>query len=383
VNAILPDTVWEFKLPDKTIFAPRNYGNKYHGPTRAREALGSSFNVPTVYLLEKIGFSKFFSFLKELDFHSLDRNASFYGLSLGLGGGEVTLLEMVNAYRTLARGGNASDPRSILSINKATTVSRTPTGKTRRVFSEAASYIITDILSDNASRIKAFGDDSPMNLPFPCAVKTGTTKDYRDNWCLGFTTRYVVGVWVGNFDAASMQGVSGVSGAAPLLRDIMIELHRNSYPARFPEPPNLTVARICGKSGSIATDECPVKIDELFIPGTEPRESCAFCNDPSMIRNIDYLGTRNRNDIDEPFLIINPRAEDIFKINPQVSYRAQGIKFIVDAPQDLGELDFILDGKPLGKVRYPYSYLWSPVTGDHVLVVSGGGKSDRVRFRVF
>jgi len=383
INSILPDTIWEFKLPDNTIFAPRNFGNKYHGPTRVREALGSSLNVPTVYLLEKVGFPRFFSFLKELDFSSLNRNATFYGLSLGLGSGEVTLLEMVNAYRTIARGGMTSEPRSIISIETRSEYPQVHVKKERKIFSPSAAYIITDILSDNGSRIKAFGDDSPMNLPFPCAVKTGTTKDYKDNWCVGFTTSYVVGVWVGNFDATPMQGVSGVSGAAPLFRDIMIELHRSSYPTRFPEPPNLTTARVCGKSGLIARDECPVKIDEIFIPGTEPRESCAVCRDTSGTRPVAYLGLHPALNADHPFAIINPRSGDIYKINPQVSYRTQGIKFIVETIGDLGDLDFMLDGRSLGKIKYPYGYVWSPVAGEHVLVVLGGGQSDRIMFQVF
>jgi len=383
VNAILPDTVWEFKLPDHTVFAPRNFGNKYHGPTRAREALGSSFNVPTVYLLEKIGFPRFFTFLKELDFRSLNRNATFYGLSLGLGAGEVTLLEMANAYRTIARSGVAGEPRFIVSIDPGPLDPPDRAIKERKLFSPAAAYIITDILSDNASRIKAFGDDSPMNLPFPCAVKTGTTKDYKDNWCIGFTTSYIVGVWVGNFDAAPMQGVSGVSGAAPLFRDIMIELHRRSYPTRFPEPPDLTTARVCGKSGLIARDVCPVKIDEIFIPGTEPRESCAVCQDTSGTRSIAYLGLHPTLNTDHPLAILNPRSGDIYKINPQVSYQTQGIKFIVETLGNLGELDFMLDGRSLGKIKYPYVHVWSPVAGKHVLEVLGGNQSDRITFQVF
>lgn len=383
VNSILPDTIWEFKLPDKTVFAPRNFGNKYHGPTRVREALGSSFNVPTVYLLEKIGPSRFFSFLKELDFRSLNRNAAFYGLSLGLGSGEVTLLEMVNAYRAIARAGMIAEPRSIRSIRTKSGDMAIPYKKDRKIFSPCAAYIITDILSDNGSRIKAFGDDSPMNLPFPCAVKTGTTKDYKDNWCVGFTTSYIVGVWVGNFDAAPMQGVSGVSGAAPLFRDIMIELHRRAYPTRFPEPPNLTTARVCGKTGLIARNECPVKIDEIFIPGTVPHESCAVCQDTSGSRPVAYLGLHPALNADNPLAIINPSSGDIYKINPQVSYRTQGIKFIVETLGDIGELDFMLDGRSLGKIKYPYVYVWSPVTGEHVLEVVGRGQSDRITFQVF
>jgi penicillin-binding protein 1C len=383
VSSILPDTAWEFKLADGTIFAPRNFGNNYHGPTRIREALGSSFNIPTVYLLDRIGVSRFYDFLRELDFTSLNRNAAYYGLALGLGAGDVTLMEMVNAYRTIAQGGFKSEPRAVLAIEPAFAGLELGARKDREIFTRPAAYIVTDILGDNASRLKAFGDDSPMNLPFPCAVKTGTTKDYRDNWCVGFTTCYVVGVWVGNFDGEPMQGVSGVSGAAPLFRDVMIELHRNGYPSRFPDPGGLIRVRICGKSGRLSRPECPVAIDEIFIPGTEPRDSCPICSNPAATGHGSYLGENPPAAGDQPFAIVNPKDGDIYKIDPQASYRNQGIAFTIESGGDLGGLDLVLDGKPIGKINYPYIYVWPPKSGRHILEVTGGRQTDRVAFRVF
>ena len=387
---VLPDTLLEFNLADGTKFAPRNYGDKYHGPTRAREALASSFNVPTVYLLEKIGVQRFHNRLKELNFTSLNKDASFYGLSLGLGAGEVSLLEVVNGYRSIVREGIWEGERSVLNVEG---FSKT---NSKRVFSKEAAYIITNILSDNSSRIKSFGEDSPLNLPFPCASKTGTSKDFRDNWCIGFTRKYVVGVWVGNFNGSPMEGVAGISGAAPLFRDIMIELQRKEYPPKFEEPASLVHEKICAKTGKFATPYCPDVIEEIFINGTEPKQSCdidcsgmaaaGFSRRDTVRRNLKVTTTISHNN-ENGFEILNPADGDIYKIDPQVSYAGQGISFRVSEDETISEVIFKLDGKILCRRKYPFEYLWQPILGEHKLEVIGEGKTpsqiDQVSFRVF
>lgn len=385
LSALLPDTLWEFRLADGTWFAPRNFGNAYHGPTRVRDALGNSFNVPTVYLLERIGVPRFYQILKQLGFNELDRTAAHYGLALGLGAGEVSLLELTNAYRVLSLGGIYRPPRAILRItgnDKSTILPAADPEKSPRIFSAEAVNVITDILSDNASRIKAFGDDSPLNMPFPCAVKTGTSKDYRDNWCVGYTTEYVTGVWAGNFDGSAMQGVSGVTGAAPLFRDIMIELHRAGRPCRFAAMPSLKKIKICGRSGMLASDQCPVQIDELFLPGTEPTELCSMCRSASP--RLAYYGSAGvQPDPEHPFIIVHPRDGDIFKIDPQVSRRNQAIPIRIQALSDLGGLKIMMDQEPLGRIFYPYTLDWPPLPGEHRLEVTGAGHTECVSFQIF
>lgn len=387
---VLPDTLLEFQLWDGTKFAPRNYGDKYHGPTRAREALASSFNIPTVYLLEQLGVERFHNLLKELNFTSLSKDASFYGLSLGLGAGEVSLLEMVNGYRSIVREGIWEGERSVLNIKGVSN----PNSK--RVFSKEAAYIITNILSDNSSRIKSFGEDSPLNLPFPCASKTGTTKDFRDNWCIGFTGKYVVGVWVGNFDGSPMEGVAGISGAAPLFRDIMIELHRKGYPPKFEEPASLVHEKVCAKTGKLATAYCPDVIEEIFINGTEPKQSCdidcsrivavGFSRRDTVRRNLKVASIISHHN-ENGFEIINPADGDIYKIDPQVSSSAQAISFRVSEDETISEVIFKLDGKIIGQRKYPFEYWWRPTPGEHKLEVIGESKTsqkfDQVSFRVF
>ncbi len=370
---VIPDTILEFRLPDGSYFAPRNYGDRYHGPTRAREALGSSFNVPAVYLLEKIGIQRFHQFLRELGFTSLAKETHFYGLSLSLGAGEVTLLDLVNAYRAIARHGL----KSHVKVLRSTTTRSVP------AFSTAAAAIITDILADNASRFKAFGDDSPLNLPFPCAAKTGTSKDFRDNWCIGFTRKYSVGVWVGNFDGSPMQGVSGISGAAPLFRDIMIELHREAYPSRFEEPSALSRQRICARSGKIPGRACPNFVEELFIPGTPPDDSCPACANPD--RSAHHFPT------DDPRLlkrlaILKPQDGDLYSLDPQVSTATQAILLRARAASPQSEVVFRLDGRLLGTKHSPFEILWPPVPGEHKLVVfdrEHANRADSVSFRVY
>ena len=384
VSSILPDSLIEFRLPDGTLFAPRNFGDKYHGPTRAREALGSSFNVPTVYLLEKLGVERFHHFLRELDFKNLEEEANHYGLALALGAAEVTLLEMANGYRMLARGGILEGEKYLISpAIQAKTQNHV---HDKQVLSREIAYIITNILSDNASRIKAFGDDSPLNLPFPCAVKTGTSKNFRDNWCLGYTTKYVVGVWVGNFDGSAMHGVSGISGAAPLFRDIMIELHKDGYPPGFDEPPDLLTLNICTKSGRVAGRNCTNAIEEIFIRGTEPKDTCTIDHTQEKSR---LTGNQALLDIgQDSFHIITPKPGDIYKIDPQISYVAQAIHFKVGIGNEkIDDVIFKLNDHILATSPHSLECCWKPKPGEYVLEVEAKGdfgkKTERVRFRVF
>jgi penicillin-binding protein 1C len=385
---LLPDTVIEFRLRDGTNFVPRNYGHKYHGPTRVREALASSFNVPAVYLIEVLGIERFHALLKQLRFHSLDKKAQHYGLSLSLGAGEVTLSEMVNAYRALSRGGVIGE----LTYLRKTCGQHDKTpgcdpDAEERVFSPEVAYLITDILSDNAARFKAFGADNPLNLPFPCAVKTGTSKDYRDNWCIGYTHEYVVGVWVGNFSGAPMQGVSGITGAAPLFRDVMVELHREYYPDAFERPASLEMKQVCLRTGLLARAECPKRTEEIFIPGTSPVDSCPG---PEQDMRITQMRLRNGTIADgneKKLTILNPGEGDVFMIDPQVSLASQSIRFSICNVDSAKRVRLVLDGRTIATEQYPYDFMWQPTPGEHVLeaVTDRGdtGSSDRIAFTVY
>jgi penicillin-binding protein 1C len=244
-----------------------------------------------------------------------------------------------------------------------------PEKDARRVLSGEVAYLITDVLTDDGSRFKAFSMDNALHLPFACAAKTGTSKDYRDNWCVGYTTRFAVGVWVGNFDGAAMQGVSGISGAAPLFRDIMIELHRKDYPEEFERPTTLISTKICARSGQVARNECPNIIEEIYLPGTVPVDSCnthVARVQADVIRPVltsTSLGTRS---ID----ILQPSGGDIYKIDPQVTLSAQSIKFKIRPDENVQKVAFRVDGKLISHEEYPFECFWCPVRGTHTLEVS-------------
>jgi penicillin-binding protein 1C len=216
---------------DAGVYAPRNYDLRFLGPVSVRRALGSSLNVPAVRVIAMTGAPALHQLLREAGI-TLNPQPEHYGDSLALGSADVTLLALTNAYRMLANGGEASPVRW------------EPAGAgmtRRRVLDAASTWLVTDILADNAARASTFGFDSVLATPIWTAVKTGTSKDMRDNWCIGYSERYTVGVWVGNASGAPMRNVSGVSGAAPAWADIMQALHRGLLSRPAPEGGLVTI----------------------------------------------------------------------------------------------------------------------------------------------
>jgi membrane peptidoglycan carboxypeptidase len=195
-----------------------------------------------------------------------------YGLSLTLGGGEVTLLEMSGAYQAMANGGFRLSPVAILlvtdSLGRVITEYRPPEGD--QVLRPEHAYLMTHILADNQARTPAFGPNSVLNFSRPAAVKTGTTNDFRDNWAVGYTPDIVVGVWVGNADNSPMQGISGVSGAGPIWHRVM-ERALEGVPVRdFIRPPTIIEMEICSDSGTIPSQICPQRTTEIFAQDQPP-----------------------------------------------------------------------------------------------------------------
>ena len=220
----------------------------------ARTALGASLNVPAVRVGAMLGPDSLFARLNAFGL-SLSESAGYHGQALALGSADVTLLALTNAYRTLANGGMASAP--LLRGAPASPASA------RRVADVAAVHLVADILADNSARARTFGLASALATRGFAAVKTGTSKDLRDNWCVGFTDRYTVGVWVGNASGEPMHDVSGVSGAAPVWHTLVARLHEGR-PSRSPvRPAGVVVSHVAFESHR----EAPR--DEVFIAGTE------------------------------------------------------------------------------------------------------------------
>ena len=216
------------------IFQPRNYDSTFHGPVSVRTALGSSLNVPAVRAIDLVGIDRFASTLRELGI-GVPMESDSYGPSLALGSLDVTLWDLVGAYRALANGGEWT-PLQLLA-HPPSHGSDGADGQVRhQVLDPGAAFITGDILADRGARTLAFGPLGPLDTPYFAAVKTGTSKDMRDNWCVGFTRDFTIGVWVGNFDGAPMWNVSGVSGAAPLWRTLADHLQAQR-PSQPPTPP--------------------------------------------------------------------------------------------------------------------------------------------------
>ena len=248
-------------------YNPRNYDRRFRGPVRAREALASSYNVPAVELASRVGTGALLHTLRLAGFESLRRGEDYYGLGLALGNGDVTLIELANGYRALANGG-LWRPWTWRPTPRAAVPAST---SGRRVVSAMASALVLDVLSDPAARIPGFGVSTPFDFPFPVAVKTGTSRHFTDNWAVATTRGFTVAVWAGNFNGHTMQGVSGVTGAGPLLHRAVMAAARYVSPGALTTPAEAGAVSmpVCRLSGLRATPSC-AQLTEWFAPGTAP-----------------------------------------------------------------------------------------------------------------
>jgi len=263
-------------------YKPVNYDGKFHGPVSLRSALANSYNIPAVKTLDFVGIyddpdtpaeEGLIAFAERLGITSLTRED--YGLSLTLGGGEVSLLELSAAYSVFANGGRRLPTVAISKI-----IDRTgnvvyeyepPSGD--QVVGADHAFLITSILSDTNARIPMFGTNPVINLAFPAAVKTGTTNDFRDNWTIGYTPDLVVGAWVGNTDYTPMVNTTGLSGAGPIWADFMtygIQTLENGTPTSFTRPAGIIDRVICAISGTEPSQWCPQQRSEIFAADQPP-----------------------------------------------------------------------------------------------------------------
>jgi penicillin-binding protein 1C len=263
-------------------YEPVNYDERFHGPVTVRAALANSYNIPAVKTLNFVGIfdnpdtpqeDGLVSFAQRVGITTLDRDD--YGLSLTLGGGDVTLLELTKVYATFANGGKQVPPIGILRIEDSRGAVvydyEQPAGE--QVIRAEHAFLISDILSDNQARTPAFGPHSVLNLPFKVAAKTGTTNDFRDNWTLGYTPDIAIGVWVGNADYTPMQNTSGLTGAAPIWNEVMQfaqERLTGGMPSPVSRPAGIIERVICSVSGAEPSQWCPSQRTEIFASDQPP-----------------------------------------------------------------------------------------------------------------
>jgi membrane peptidoglycan carboxypeptidase len=281
-----------FPNPPEPPYVPENYDRKYHGPQLLRYALQRSYNIPAVWLMDKVGVKNVIDLAHKLGINSLDKE--YYGLSLTLGGGDVRLLDMVYAYSVFANGGTMAgqpvpddrqrpgyrtlDPVSILQVRDKSgqIIYEYERPESERLVDQQHVYLLQDIQSDYNARKAAYGDWARfLELPDrKIAAKTGSTNEWTDGWTIGYAPQLAVGVWVGNADNEKMKEVPGSRGASPIFHAVMkYALTDRGEPVQeFERPPDIVQRSVCWESGLLPTPECGRVVSEIFIQGTEPTQ---------------------------------------------------------------------------------------------------------------
>lgn len=328
-------------------YIPQDYDKEYKGLVSVRTALGNSLNIPAVRTLVLVGVEPFRDRLYDLGYEHITEAGDYYGYSLALGSAEVSLWEQAQAYRTLARRGRSS-PLHVVAERAAS--------EERTVVPEDVSFIVSDVMSDPAARTLTFGIDNHLNTSFWSAVKTGTSKDMRDNWCIGFSSRYTVAVWVGNFEGDSMHDVSGVTGAAPVWQALMTELHRN-VASLAPTPP----ANVVGASARFANNiEAPRR--EWFTRDQQSTPAVTIAPSAPVAR------------------ISSPANGLVIAVDPDIPPAHQ--KLPISAEGASREMRLKLNGREIA--RADGVTLWTPEVGAYTLELGDerGKIVDRVVFTV-
>jgi penicillin-binding protein 1C len=329
------------------IYQPGNYDSQFKGFVTSRIALASSLNVPAVKTLSLVGIEPFLNKLRQLGIKGLNESGDFYGPSLALGSADVSLWELANAYRTLANEGTWSELR-LISEEKTS-------HQKKQIFSKEASFLISDILSDREARSITFGLENPLSTRFWTAVKTGTSKDMRDNWCVGYSKNYTVGVWTGNFSGEPMWNVSGVTGAAPIWIEVINFLHRNGPGMKREVLPTLVRREVEFPQGIM-----PAR-DEWFIRGTEPNLKT---------QRIGQLNPR----------IVYPPSGTVIALDPDIPLELQKVFFISQTIES--DLRWVLNGSSLEAVGKTIP--WTPKAGKYFLALADGDEKilDYIYFEI-
>ncbi len=336
------------------VYAPRNYDGKFHGPMLMREALARSMNIPAVETLHFVTVPGFLEMAQRVGLNFPPNPA--YGLAVTLGGAEARLLDLTAAYAVLANGGVRLTPIAIARVESADGRLLRDYRQTQgqQVVRAEHAWLITSMLSDNAARAKSFGLNSPLRLSRPAAAKTGTTNDFRDNLTVGYTQDLAVGVWVGNSDNSPMQGVSGITGAAPIWKQIMEEALAGKAELDFPPPPGVMAVEICAYGGRVPSPNCPQRrveyfsADQLPLPADENVERAVAAGDPNLAAG--------------PPPTTNPQFPDILIASPSLGEPApRGLLSIRGTVNPPGFQQYVVE---YGEGENPGEWRW--ISGPHL-----------------
>jgi len=329
------------------LYVPQNYDRGFKGPVSARSALAGSLNVPAVRTLLLVGVDPFRDRLWDTGYRGLVEDGDYYGFSLALGSAEVTLLEQANAYRSLANAGRWAPLRL---------TAKDPRETSRAITTPQAAWLVDDMLADANARAVTFGLDSALRLPFWAAVKTGTSKAMRDNWCIGFNDRFTVAVWVGNLEGDPMRAVSGTSGAAPVWRDLMLALGADRRPRPPARPPGIEERAVTFANNI----EQPRR--EYFLTGTA-------------MSRIAFAPAESRR----PH-ITNPVSGSVYAIDPDIPPDRQRLAVTVTGAAIAHRL--MLDKRDIGAADTVPQILAGPGQHRLRLLDVGGHVVDQVLFTV-
>jgi len=330
------------------IFTPHNYNRRFHGPMRLRIALANSLNVSAVKVLKQYsGPRELQSLLQKCGLNTLEKNEKHYGLGLTLGNAEARLVELANAYACLARLGQHRPLR----------LRRSDPSHQRQLFNRTAAWWVADILSDNNARARSFGLHSSLEFNFPVACKTGTSSDFRDNWAFGYTPKYTVGIWVGNFDGSPMREVSGVTGAAPIMHDLMEFLHHGDDHVWYRRPEGLNKLAINEFTGKCVPQSGTSKPNQptewLLLDQLPPMQTSGDFIDGRILLGPEYARWIGSLDNHAPTRLALKQSS---KTKAQLLFPLPGTVLIMDP--DLPESSSILDLR----LNIPANAHWSSRT---------------------
>lgn len=337
-SSILADIPSPFRTP-QGLDLPENYDRCYRGPVTLRSALACSLNVPALRELNLLGGPRpLHELLVDLGIRTLGDDPAVHGLGLTLGNAPVRLLDLTNAYATLARQGNHFPP--ILFPSKVDVK--------RAMFDARSAYLIADILADSNARAPSFQPGGPLDLPFRCAVKTGTSSDFHDNWCLGFTAEFTVGVWAGNFEQQPMKGLSGIAGAGPVFQRAMLRCHRDRQPSWPERPAGLLDCFIDPRTGKTVPADDPSARRECVQAERVPPAAGPGDYDSTGRALLDagfaeWFASRHnhrRNELalnpghsaDEPLRIISPADNATFLLDPEIPSGSDRLRPVTNLP---------------------------------------------------
>lgn len=316
----------------------RNYSRQFYGPLPLRETLGNSLNIPALKTIRYVGVGPYLTLLHDLGFSTLDQSSSIYDEGLALGNAEVTLYDLVQGYASLANHGIYTPLHSLQTER---------TASQKRIFSDEAASLIGNILSDPYARRFEFGTNSVLNFPVQTAVKTGTSNDYHDAWAVGYNDRYVVGVWIGNLDRSPMNGVTGSTGAALVLRSTFAELNKFRETKPLYLSPHLQQHEVCIPTKK---KECFMRT-EYFIPGTEPHDN----------NKVEKAQTKPRE-------LVRPTDHLQIAYDPRIPADKQRFRFELSSLDENEKAEWILNGTSIATTS-DRLYLWPLTRGKYTLSV--------------